>query len=70
MFYCEKCRIENEWPQSLMQSRGPCEMCHESALCWDKSSKYLPGSKKFYDANPNAPRDPMKLNEWILAQVT
>jgi hypothetical protein len=75
MFYCEKCRIENGWPTSLMQSYGKCEMCDEVAECWGKPSKWLPASKKlydakkFYDANPDAPRDPVELNKWILAEL-
>jgi hypothetical protein len=42
MFYCEPCRIEREWPESVLQSRGPCECCGKQAICWDRPSSSLP----------------------------
>lgn len=45
MFYCDKCRVENEWPAEFSQSRGPCEVCGKSALCNDVPSSWLPDRK-------------------------
>lgn len=42
MFYCNQCRIEKRWPESLSISRGTCEICGERADCYDVPSKYLP----------------------------
>lgn len=42
MFFCEKCRNENQWPDSLFKSRGKCEVCDQFATCNDVPSKYLP----------------------------
>lgn len=41
MFYCEKCRKENHWPESLALSYGLCEVCHQTRKCYDYPSKYL-----------------------------
>jgi hypothetical protein len=41
MFFCEECREKNGWPKSLFKSRGPCEVCHKSAVCNDVPSKHL-----------------------------
>lgn len=46
MFYCEKCRIKNDWPQGLMKSIGCCEICKKGDVCHDVPSKYLPKSKQ------------------------
>ena len=42
MFYCETCRAENDWPESLIQSHGKCELCDFVGQCHDRSSKDLP----------------------------
>jgi hypothetical protein len=42
MFYCETCGKKNGWPESFVQSRGQCEMCGETAVCFDVPSKHLP----------------------------
>lgn len=42
MFYCDKCRIENKYPESIMVSYGRCEMCGDTAECNDMPSAYLP----------------------------
>jgi hypothetical protein len=41
MFYCEPCRIKNEWPEGWAKSRGPCEVCGQVALCYDVQSRRL-----------------------------
>ena len=46
MFYCEDCRLENNWPPSLMKSNGTCEVCGKNAVCYDLHHKYLPVPKK------------------------
>jgi hypothetical protein len=42
MFYCEKCRKRNSWPESLARSEGPCEVCGRTTVCHNTPSKYLP----------------------------
>ena len=42
MFFCDLCANKNKWPDSIMKSEGPCEMCGKRALCNDVPSKYLP----------------------------
>lgn len=42
MFYCETCRAARDWPESMSRSRGPCEVCHKTADCYDVPSKFLP----------------------------
>lgn len=46
MFYCEKCRKANEWPETFFKSRGPCEICEEVAVCNDCPSSRLPMLKE------------------------
>lgn len=45
MFYCDPCRIKNEWPEMIgflfMASRGKCEMCGKHAACHDVPSSHL-----------------------------
>lgn len=45
MFYCEKCRVANSWPETLSTSVGKCEICEETAVCFDMASKNLPPTK-------------------------
>lgn len=45
MFYCESCRKEKKWPQSMSLSTGACELCKEIGTCYDIPSKYLPEPK-------------------------
>lgn len=47
MFYCDPCRVYNDWPESLSTSRGNCEMCHKQAVCYDVPSKFLPPSRAY-----------------------
>lgn len=42
MFYCEKCKEKNNWPSSLFQSFGMCEICAKMDLCYDVHSSKLP----------------------------
>jgi hypothetical protein len=44
VFYCEECRVKNGWPESIMgvHSFGCCEVCAETAPCWDVPSWKLP----------------------------
>lgn len=50
MFYCEACRKERKWPGSLVQSYGPCEVCHQKAQCYDTPSSHLPVPAHIEDA--------------------
>lgn len=47
MFYCEKCREKNGWPEGLSRSRGACEVCgvHPAGGCYDVPSSHLPDNK-------------------------
>jgi hypothetical protein len=42
MFYCDRCRVRNHWPETMARSTGPCEVCGKTAVCHDTPSKYLP----------------------------
>ena len=47
MFYCEPCRIKNEWPESVMRWRSVCEICdHWSHDCNDIPSVALTPVKR------------------------
>lgn len=42
MFYCEPCRVENEWPETIaVKSEGTCEVCGKGAVCHDVPSTWL-----------------------------
>lgn len=43
MFYCEKCKKEYGYPESMFKSFGVCEICGEKAPCFDVPSKLLNG---------------------------
>lgn len=45
MYYCERCREENDWPASIGKSRGRCECCGKIATCNDVSIKNLPAPR-------------------------
>lgn len=45
MFYCTRCAKRREWPESIFQSHGRCEVCGKVASCSDTPSKYLPASR-------------------------
>jgi hypothetical protein len=50
MFYCEPCREERHWPESMCKSYGRCEVCENHAVCNDRASSTLPlppGNKKW-----------------------
>ena len=42
MFYCDKCRKKEDYPESIAKSYGTCELCGSGALCNDVSSSRLP----------------------------
>jgi len=43
MFFCEDCRVEKDWPESVMiKSKGPCELCHKNRDCHNVPSTALP----------------------------
>jgi hypothetical protein len=43
MFYCDPCAEHNDWPNMdfLPTSFGKCEMCEDTAVCYDVPSRYL-----------------------------
>lgn len=42
MFFCEPCRKKEDWPESLLLSKGRCEICKKTAICHDVKSSDLP----------------------------
>lgn len=42
MFYCEGCRVDNDWPRSVRESRCNCEVCKDNGMCYDVPSNQLP----------------------------
>lgn len=46
MFYCTECADKWEWPVTMFQSFGPCEMCGRSRSCNEVPSRYLPDPKE------------------------
>lgn len=46
MFFCEPCRELRNWPESICLSRGRCEVCGNSAVCYDVPSSRLPAPPK------------------------
>jgi hypothetical protein len=42
MFFCDPCRVKNDWPYKLGTSVGNCEVCGKRALCFDVPSSLLP----------------------------
>lgn len=46
MFYCEPCRLKNEWPESFGFSRGQCEVCEKYDICHSRASSTLPMPKR------------------------
>lgn len=46
MFFCEECRVANDWPGIRLASRGKCEVCEKVADCYDVPSSYLPTPRR------------------------
>jgi uncharacterized protein YeaC (DUF1315 family) len=44
MFYCEGCRVKNDWPDGYALSRGKCEVCGKNAVCYDVHHSLLKGT--------------------------
>jgi len=42
MFYCDECKVKNNWPESLFKSIGKCECCEKVKECNDIPSNRLP----------------------------
>ena len=66
MFYCEKCRAANGWPDSYGISKGPCEMCGRVVYCYDVPSSQLPKPSP----TPESPQMPSKATELVQAIQT
>lgn len=41
MFYCDSCAKKRNWPESWFRSKGPCEVCGKTAVCYEVSSAIL-----------------------------
>lgn len=52
MFFCEPCRVANQWPGIVQFSRGPCEVCGVVSACYDVPSKHLPDREVVIDRSP------------------
>jgi hypothetical protein len=48
MFYCEECRVQNDWPETFAGSYGTCELCKKEDFCHDRKSAYLPPARTVY----------------------
>ncbi len=46
MFYCKPCGEKNKWPVYGRDSYGKCEVCGETANCFDVPSAALPETKR------------------------
>ena len=59
MFYCEECADRNSWPKAywLPLSRGKCEWCGYTEVCFDVPSRALPPAKEPRPAQPTAKTD-------------
>ena len=68
MFFCEECRIERGWPDSISRSRGPCEVCQKHAVCHNVPSHALSSSKpvrmKELREEPEEPEEPERKSAW------
>jgi len=53
MFFCERCKIEMYWPESMSRSYGKCEVCDLVAVCYDVPSQYLPPPKRKVNKDGN-----------------
>lgn len=42
MFYCRRCAQAAEWPETMFQSDGRCEVCGNTAVCSERQSSQLP----------------------------
>jgi hypothetical protein len=62
-YYCESCRVKNDWPSTFTQRYCKCEMCGKTALCWDRPSSGFP---------PVKPKRRISLNEggWYRVFIT
>lgn len=54
MFYCDDCKKKNDWPSSVVVSRGKCEVCGVETICNSTPSKYLPIGDKNESTNGNS----------------
>ena len=41
MFYCDSCAKKNDWPKTISESVGPCEICGSVCVCNDKFSSSI-----------------------------
>lgn len=62
MFYCEQCRVTNEWPTSMVTSHGRCELCGKGASCWDRHISSLP------ETSTKAPPTPAQFYQCDVAE--
>jgi hypothetical protein len=56
MFYCDSCGLDRHWPtETLVRSRGRCELCDNTRLCNDVPSAQLPEPEAHVE-KPKAPK--------------
>jgi len=41
MFFCEKCRVKNRYPEAINFSFGNCELCKTTTKCHDYPSSSI-----------------------------
>jgi hypothetical protein len=60
MFYCEACRAKNDWPGTIIGSRGTCEVCGKGPqICHDVPTAHLPKPSPI----PENPQMPSKASD-------
>ena len=69
MFYCEPCRVEEEWPNSISQSYGQCELCNNVEVCWNRPSSSLPDSKSYKEYKANLEKINLKIQEKLIEKI-
>jgi hypothetical protein len=46
MFYCDECGERQGWPEGILKSQGPCELCGKTRVCNNVASKFLYAPKE------------------------
>lgn len=52
MFYCNECANNNEWPRTIIKSKGDCEVCGIYSVCNECKSSQLPEPKNKNEQEP------------------
>lgn len=69
MFYCKQCGKERDWPESLLRSEGPCEICGHVRICSDVASKNLPIPGKTMEQTAEHEQKMTRLDRALMKRV-